>query len=284
MADLDIRIDRLWVHPVKSCAGFSPERARLTEAGLEHDRRWMLVDRDDEFLSQRELARMALVRPLPAPQGLYVEAPGAPALFIPDPGADAPRRRVRIWNDELEARDAGDAAAAWFGAVLGTPVRLVCFDDAARRLSNRRWTGTIEAPNRFSDGFPLLLVSRAAIDALNRRLAAGFLPPLDERRFRPNLVLEGLEAHDEDRLAAIRLDTPAGVVELRPVKPCTRCPIPNIDPDTAIASDQPGDALTRYRSDPRLGGAITFGMNAVVVAGAGAMLARGMTGSADFAF
>ena len=145
--------------------------------------------------------------------------------------------KVRIWNDEVAAYDMGAVAAQWFSDFLGRKLRLVRFDPEHRRLSSLQWTAGVEAPNQFSDGFPLLVISEASLDGLNARLAAAGHGAVGIERFRPNIVLAGLQAHDEDRLEVIRIAA-AEEVQLRPVKPCPRCPIPNIDPATGEASPQ----------------------------------------------
>ena len=123
-----------------------------------------------------------------------------------------------------------------------------------------------------------------ALAGLNARLAATGHAEVEMARFRPNLVLDGLEAHDEDRLDVLRLTTGEGVAELRPVKPCARCPIPNVDPLTAESSPVVSDTLQVYRQDPRLNGAVTFGMNAIVLKGDGQVLRVGQAVTADFRF
>jgi uncharacterized protein YcbX len=195
------------------------------------------------------------------------------ALHLQVDAVEGPAR-VRVWGDEVPAWDMGDLAAQWFTDFLGQPLRLVRFEPEHRRLSDLRWTGGIEAPNQFSDGFPVLVAGEAALAQLNERLARGGAAPVGIERFRPNIVLSGGEPHDEDRIdeLAIAADGP---VRLRLVKPCARCPIPNIDPATAVSHPAVGDALQGYRADPRLGGAITFGMNAIVLEGDGQVLRVG---------
>ena len=161
---------------------------------------------------------------------------------------------------------------------------MVRFDRAHRRLSSLKWTGGLEAPNQFSDGYPVLVASEASLAALNERLAAAGQPAVGMERFRPNLVIAGVEAHDEDRLGALDIAAAGAPVRLQLVKPCARCPIPDIDPATAQAGTAVGDALRAYRQDPRLGGALTFGMNAIVRAGDGAVLRVGQAVSADWQF
>jgi uncharacterized protein YcbX len=159
----------------------------------------------------------------------------------------------------------------------------VRFDPDYRRLSSPQWTGGIEAPNQFSDGFALLVASQASLEGFNARLAAGGHAPVGMDRFRPNIVLSGLQAHDEDRLGAMQVHADAPV-QLLPVKPCTRCSIPDIDPTTAVAGTVVGDTLQAYRRNNTLGGATTFGMNAIVREGDGAVLRVGQTVTASWAF
>jgi len=282
-------IAQLWVYPIKSCAGVSLTQSELTEDGLLFDRTWMVVDEHGEFLSQRECPRMAWIQPTVTPtRQLVVRAPGMPDLSVAWESAVQPLR-VRLWDDELEALDLGDAAADWFTHCLnpeGDPawgrLRLVRFDPQARRVSDRRWTGEHEATTQFADGFSILVASQASLDGLNERLGAAGHAAVDMRRFRPNLVVTGVWAHDEDRVGLMAVNTGAGVVALEAVKPCGRCPMPNIDPDTAQASPVVGDTLQTYRADAGLKDEITFGMNAVVRAGAGAVLRLGQSLHGDW--
>nr|WP_240965092.1 MOSC N-terminal beta barrel domain-containing protein [Acidovorax sp. SRB_24] len=277
-------VARLFIHPVKSCAGIEVQQALLTDTGLEWDRAWMVVDAQGAFLTQRALPRMALVRPQMTAADLVLHAPGQAPLKVPL-AATGLTAAVRVWNDTVAAWDMGDAAAQWFSGFLGQPCRLVRFDPAQRRLSSLEWTGGAEAPNQFADGFPLLVASTAGLDALNAQLAAAGQGAVGMERFRPNLVLGGVEAHDEDRVDLLHIDTGAGgAVQLQPVKPCVRCPIPDIDPASAERGTQVGDALRRYRQDARMGGAITFGMNAIVRRGAGQVLCVGQPLGAHYRF
>ncbi len=295
-AEVHARIARLFIYPVKSCAGIEVPEALLTESGLDLDRAWMVVDEHGEFVTQRELPRLALVQPQFKRGGteLVLRAPGMLALHLLVDTVEGPAR-VRIWDDEVPAYDMGDVAAQWFTDFLslneaGLPrgdapkYRLVRFDPEHRRLSDPKWTGGIEALNQFDDGFAVLVLGQGSLDGLNARLQAAGHAPVDVRRFRPNIVLEGLEAHDEDRVGPMRIDTGEGPAELTPVKPCPRCPIPNIDPATARSSPEVGDALQAYRQDARLNGAPTFGMNAIVTGGVDTVLRVGQAVRAGFRF
>lgn len=277
------QLEGLFVHPVKSCAGVAVREALLTEAGLDLDRAWMLVDEAGGFVTQRELPQLARVVPRLGVSDVVLRAPGMLALHLAADAVEAPAR-VRIWDDEVDVWDMGDLAAQWFSDFTGQRLRLVRFDPEVRRLSSLRWTGGVEAPNLFSDGFPLLVTSSASLVGLNERLAAAGHAPVDLRRFRPNLVLGGVEPHDEDRLAELRIRTDTGTVRLALVKPCARCPIPDVDPDSGARGTAVGDTLRGYRADARLDGALTFGMNAIVLEGAGQVLRVGQPVAADWAF
>lgn len=283
MSDVSLRLAALNVHPVKSCAGVSLDEALLIETGLEFDRAWMVVDAQGRFVTQRELPRMALVQPRLKTHEVVLRAPGMLALHLAMDAVEAPCR-VTVWDDEVAAYDMGDLAAQWFSDFLGRPLRLARFDPAQRRLSSREWTGDLEAENAFSDGYPLLVVSQASLDGLNQRLQAAGHAAVTMARFRPNLVIDGVVAHDEDHLDEIVFETADGPVRLKLVKPCARCPIPDIDPATAETGHAVRDTLQGYRADGRLGGAITFGMNAVIVEGIERALRTGIPGTASYRF
>ena len=283
MSDVELSLSSLFVHPVKSCAGIAVDESLLIETGLEFDRAWMAVDETGGFVSQRELPRMALIQPSLRTHDLLLRAPGMLGLHLALDAVEAPCR-VRVWDDEVAAYDMGNLAAQWFSDFLSRKLRLVRFDPEQRRLSSRQWTGALEAENAFSDGFPLLVASTASLAELNRRLAERGLPPVTMQRFRPNLVLDGLDAHGEDWLDEIVLDGPDGAVRLKMVKPCGRCTIPSVDPTRGEQGHEPGDTLSGYRADARLDGAITFGMNAVIVDGIERRLRVGGHGTATIRF
>ncbi len=259
------RIAALHCYPVKSARGLELERALLTSAGFEDDRRWMLVTNAGRFITQRELPRLALLKPRMSPGALLLTAPDLPEISIPL-SREGARRSVTVWNDHCEAFDEGDDVAAWLYAFLGRQCRLVRFDPAHRRLSERAWTGDLEAENRFSDGFPILAVNAASLADLNGRLAL----PLPMNRFRPNIVLAGLHPYDEDRIDELHGDG----VRLKLVKPCTRCRITVTDQDSGeVDGEEPLRTLQSYRYDAILHG-VAFGQNVIVVEGAGTELRR----------
>ena len=287
--DLVARIAGLFVYPVKSCAGVRVEQALLLDTGLEFDRAWMVVDGNGNFLTQRELPRMALVQPQLKTFEMVLRAPGMLALHIALDQVEAPAQ-VTIWNEDVAAFDMGPIAAQWFTDFLGVAARLVRFDPDHMRVSNLQETGGIEALNQFSDAYPLLVISQASLDQFNEKLTAQGFGAVGMERFRPNIVLGDapgemtLAPHDEDRLDLLQIATAQGPVQLKPVKPCARCPIPNIDPATAISSHAVGDVLQSYRQDARLKGAVTFGMNVIVLDGIDHLLKVGQPVGASYRF
>jgi len=287
--DLASVVSQLFVYPVKSCAGVAVAQAILTETGLEFDRAWMVVDGHGNFLTQRELPRMALIKPQLRHGEMVLRAPGMLALHVALDRVEA-LARVRLWSEELAAFDMGPLAAQWFTDFLGVPARLVRFDPDHKRVSSLHWTDGIEALNQFNDGYPLVIISEASLDHFNGKRAAQGFTAVGMERFRPNIVLgnpaDGLELapHDEDRLDLLQIATGQGAVQLKPIKPCPRCPIPNIDPATALSSPEVGDLLQSYRQDARLKGAVSFGMNAIVLQGIDHLLKVGQPVGARYRF
>lgn len=261
-----VTIGGLYIYPVKSCAGIAVSQVQLAATGLSGDRRWMLVNDQGRFITQREQSRLALVIPTLQGAGVRLDAPGMPSLDIAGTSQVQPCT-VSVWKDQCRAYDEGAAAAAWFSGFLGQASRLVRFDEIQQRVSNRDWTGDLEALNQFSDGFPLLVISTASLADLNSRLSA----PLPMNRFRPNLVVDGLSPYGEDDVHEFH----AGEVRLRVVKPCTRCVITTTDQTTGIAQGiEPLNTLRSYRFNAALRG-VTFGQNVVIVAGTAAQLQVG---------
>jgi uncharacterized protein YcbX len=279
-----LHISQLFLHPIKSCGGIAVDEATLIDTGFEFDREWMVVDRHGDFVSQREYPRMALVRPTLRSSDLVLRAPGMLALHLHLDAVEGPCR-VRVWDDIVDAYDMGDLAAQWFSDFLGQPSRVARFDPDVRRLASARWTGALEARTAFSDGFPLLVASTASLAELNRRLADAGHDAVTMQRFRPNIVIDGLtDAHGEDFVDTLRIDSPDGPVVVKLVKPCGRCSIPDVDPGTAEQGHAVTDTLRVYRTEPRIDGALAFGQNAVVVEGLGHRVRVGAAVQADLAF
>jgi uncharacterized protein YcbX len=258
----------LHVYPIKSCRGIALGSARVAPTGLADDRHWMLVRPNGRFVTQRELPRMALVATALNASGLTLDAPGMPGIEIAR-HADGQSRAVTVWKFDGRGIDCGDDAAAWVSRFLETPLRLVMFDITAPRVCSPEWTGATRAITEFADGYPILVISRASLAELNSRLPKS----LPMERFRPNLVIDGVDAYDEDRMHELR----AGPVTLRIVKPCMRCSITTTDQQQgAVDGVEPLRTLKEYRFDKQLRG-VAFGQNVIVVSGVGESLRVGQT-------
>ena len=280
-------LSELVLYPVKSCAGISVREATLTKAGLSvdavYDREWMVVGADGVFLTQREYPRMALISPRIKTETLELRAPGMLRLEIPlglpDP-EDERTIEVKLWDDTWLAYDCDDTTAAWFSAALGVACRLVRFHPSVTRVTSTKWTGGIEAPTLFADGYPVLVIGSASLADLNDKLTAAGRDALPMNRFRPNLVIDAMDAFEEDYAEKFVL----GEAHLKPVKPCPRCPIPAVDQSTGVAGPDPLDILGTYRTKAVLDGAICFGMNCIVTEGDGQRLHVGQAVTMTLAF
>lgn len=252
----------LFVYPIKSLGGVRLERAQIGDFGVALDRRWMLVDDDGVFLTQRVLPQMARVHVMPDGDGVHVETAGLDPIDVAPPDADAPRRSVRIWDDTVEAQTYPAPVDAWFTRAIGRPCHLVYMPQDVRRPVDPAYAGPDDrAP--FSDAFPLLLLSRESLADLNARLVARGVDAVGVERFRPNIVVDGTAgAFAEDAWGTIA----GGEVVLRVAKPCARCVLTTVDPVTAEPSPrgEPLRTLATYRTR---GGKVLFAQNALVARG-----------------
>lgn len=280
-------LSQLIIYPIKSCAGIMLREATVTAAGLSsadiYDREWMVVDEDGNFLTQREVPRMALVRPKLRLDSLEVRAPGMLPLHIPldlPAPEDERTRTVTVWDDQVTAYDGDETAAVWFSNALGRPCRLVRFHTSAQRRANPEWTGGAEVPTLFSDGYPFLVISQESLDDLNQKLVAQGRAALPMDRFRPNIVISGGGAFEEDFASSLTI----GDAMLKPVKPCPRCPIPSVDQTSGEVGPDPLDILRTYRVNAKLGGGIAFGMNAILEGGEETVLRTGQSVELEIGF
>ncbi len=244
-----MKLIEITIYPVKSCAGISLPSVKIDRFGPEGDRRWMVVkEATGSFLTQREVSRMAQVGVALGPEGIHLDCDGS-ALAVPLPGVDAAARRVRVWDDQVAALDAGDDAAAWLSGHLATKCRLVFMPQDTVRYVDGAYACEGETVG-FADGFPLLLISQASLDELNSRLPA----PVPMNRFRPNLVISDCEPFDEDNWRRIRI----GEMEFDVAKACSRCVIPSIIQATGQRDPHINRTLASFR---RINGQIYFGQN-----------------------
>jgi uncharacterized protein len=281
----DVKVTGLFSYPLKSGRGIAHESASILTTGVRDDRTWMLVDPRPSpalFITQRECPAMATITTALLPDGsFHASQPGLDDLIVRVPLAATALRKVKVWRSDVVALDAGDAASAWFAAAVGlqpSAVRLVQFHPQQTRMCNTFYARDSGAHTFFADGYPVLVTNESSLSDLNRRMGRSAENALPMNRFRPNIVLSGLPAWDEDHIAMIETDH----VTLKLVKPCTRCPITTTDQLTGSRlSEEPLNTLARFRNNPDLGG-VTFGWNAVVLR-AGS-LDRGCTVTVSYRF
>jgi uncharacterized protein YcbX len=245
------KVTALHVYPIKSCRGLSLKSSRFDVMGPLYDRRFMVVDPDGNFLTQREHPRMALIEPQLAPTTLNVKVPDMPLLKMPATTRSGERREVQIWGGRGDAEDVGDHAADWFSSFLERPCRVVRFPDDGFRPVDSRYA-RFEARVAFADGFPALLTSEASLKELNAR--ASEHTPMN--RFRPNIVIDGDDAFAEDGWRQIRI----GEVLLDVVKPCGRCTITTVNQLNAKTGKEPLATLATFRKRDN---EVHFGQNCV---------------------
>jgi hypothetical protein len=212
----------------------------------------MVVDERGKFLTQRSIPRMALIRVTLDASRLIVESQGMEELSLPLRPAFGDAIRVNIWNDSFDAMDAGPEAAAWFTKMLSRSCRLVFMPDQTERFVNPKYSPQ-KTEVSFADAFPFMLMSQASLTDLNARL----VEPVPMNRFRPNLVLEGCRAYEEDTWTALRI----GDVRFRVAKPCSRCTVPTVNQETGIRAAEPILTLSSYRT---INGEVYFGQNLIL--------------------
>jgi uncharacterized protein YcbX len=247
-------LSEIWVYPVKSLGGIRLTKALTEERGLQYDRRWMIIDEENVFITQRAHLKMALIDVALLDDGLkiFLRADPADFVLVPYEPVTALPVTVQVWDDATEALTVSDEADSWLSRQLDMKLRLVAMPDSTERKADPRYARHNENVS-FADGFPYLVISQASLDDLNGRLAE----PIEMRRFRPNFVISGTEPFAEDQWKHIAI----GNLRFEVVKPCARCVLTTINPETAEKGAEPLKTLATYR---RNGNKILFGQNVTV--------------------
>ncbi|MCF7689233.1 MAG: MOSC domain-containing protein [Cephaloticoccus sp.] len=252
-----MHLSGLFVYPVKSLRGFAATHAEVDAYGLVGDRRFLVVDDQGRFLTQRTLPRMALIETALSADRLILRNPdhGSAAVGLQESGNTIP---VQVWRDTVLAEDCGVEIAVWLSDFLRHPCKLVRIGPGY----NRPIKPGRAAPGdqvSFVDGYPLLVVGESSLSDLNDRLQERGEEPLPMNRFRPNLVVAGSSAFAEDRWARLQIND----IIFRTGGPCARCPITTTDQATAARGKEPLRTLATYRRDPAEPGNVHFGQNLI---------------------
>lgn len=255
---MGITVTEINIFPVKGLGGISQSRASLTSRGLRHDRRFMIVDADHEFVSQREIPRMATIwTELIGEELEFAAADREPIRVDAEPRA-LPTRNVRVWSSTVPAHTVSAEADEWLSDALGFDARLVYMPDAAERRCNPEYAKNNEIVS-FADGYPVLITNEASLTDLNARIVANGGVGVPMNRFRSNIVVTGIDAWGEDQLGEFTI----GSAVFRAVKPCGRCQVTTTDQASGeVRGPEPLRTLSSFRDSPV---GVRFGMNLVPV-------------------
>ncbi|WP_420385169.1 MOSC domain-containing protein [Roseivirga sp.] len=237
-----VSIRQIFIYPIKSLGGIELKTSRVERKGLAFDRRWMLVDDNGRFISQREFPKLALLKPSIVEDALYIEDTVGTLdrleITLHEPDTDP--IQVSVWDDQMKAKPMADEINHWFSTYLEQPVRLVFMHATSERIADQRYAPKPDDMVSFADGYPVLIINQASMDLLSKKVGQ----EIPVNRFRPNLVIDGVKAHEEDTLAEISING----LRFFGVKPCARCVMTTIDQQTAEKGKEPLKTLASYRS------------------------------------
>ncbi|MBS1522987.1 MAG: MOSC domain-containing protein [Bacteroidetes bacterium] len=245
-----LRVSQLYIYPIKSLGGIALDKATVTDRGFQYDRRWMLVDYNNQFISQREVHQMALLKPSLTAEGVKVTHSVKQSSYtIPFDTVKNEFAEVTIWDDTCTGQFISDEADEWFSSILEIQCRLVYMPDQSHRITDQRYTSE-DSITSFSDAYPFLLIGQSSLDDLNSKLAER----LPMNRFRPNIVFTGGEPYEEDLIHTFTI----GDITFHGVKLCARCVMTTINQENGVSGKEPLKTLARYRLKNKK---IMFGQN-----------------------
>ena len=256
-----LQLSEIWIYPVKSLGGIAVQSALVTARGLEHDRRWMLVDEQGVFLSQRTTPELALFGTDISDNYLVIshrdQLGNTLKIDLNATKSTADELiKTMVWDDAVDAIEVGSSFSAWFSTILKQPVRLVYMPEESHRKVDPNFAQTTADINSFSDGFPFLIIGQTALDDLNARLKEA----VPMKRFRPNFVFTGGQASEEETWSELTI----GNHLFHGVKPCGRCVLVTVDPEKGVlAGKEPLLTLFKYK---RSGNNVIFGQNLIAAA------------------
>lgn len=248
-----LALSEIWVYPIKSLGGIRLDSARVMPKGLEYDRRWMLVDAEGVFMTQRLFPQMALCK-VSLHETHFRISYDKHSIELPFQSRKGEPKKARVWDDQVSVLEVGDDYNLWFSNMLGVKCRLVFFPETNTRPVDPRYRVQETDETSLSDGYPFLIIGQSSLDDLNSRLPTAI--PMN--RFRPNLVFTGGQPYEEDTWRNFYI----GQNRFVAVKPCSRCIIPTIDQNTLTKSAEPLKTLSTYRKKENK---IFFGQNVIAL-------------------
>jgi len=244
-------LSEIYIYPVKSLAGIKVTKWQVNEKGLLHDRKWMLIDSNQQFLSQRQHPKMVLIKTQITDDTLILSNPTADEISLPLFPTTGDEIETTIWKDQCPAKTTSKIANQWLSDFLDIECKLVYQADDTVRSVDPDFANPSDKVN-FSDGFPFLITSTASLHSLNQEMGL----ELPMQRFRPNLVIADCDSYAEDSWRKISINN----IHFRLPKPCSRCPVPSINTDTAERGKEPLKTMNRIR---RWNNRVYFGQNAL---------------------
>ena len=247
-------VSSLHIYPIKSCRGIAVDAFRLDDRGPENDRRWMLVDAERQFMTQREHPRMALIDVAVENGEVIVSAPG---MSVHAFGSSESQSAVTcvIWKDTVELQHVAPKTSRWFSDFLGVDCKLMRMPQTTARVVNPTYSPDLRLVT-LADGYPMMLMSTASVELLNQKLKERGEAPVPMERFRPNIVVSHTGPHEEDEWTTVTI----GEVACNIVKPCERCAITTVDVQSGVAGKEPLRTLSEYR---KVGSKVWFGQNVI---------------------
>jgi len=246
-------LSELWIYPIKSLGGVRVSSARVKPKGLQFDRRWMLIDEDGNFITQRKISKLALFK-LALIQDMFVINYGGDQILLPlNAAVTINPTHAYIWNDEVTVYEVLGEYSNWFSRHLGFPCRLVYFPEDHPRPVDATYSLNNDQVS-LADGYPFLIIGQSSLDDLNKRLKI----PVSMNRFRPNFVFSGGMPYEEDKFRRFTI----GRSSFFGVKQCSRCSLITVNQHTAESNNEPLATLSTYRKE---GNKILFGQNLLAI-------------------
>lgn len=254
----ELTLSEIWVYPVKSLGGMRLDSAKVSPKGLQYDRRWMLIDQDNLFMTQRVHARMALFTTKIDSGSLIISHRGSDqinALQIPlDQPPSGPLIRSKVWDDEVDVIEVSSEASNWFRKKLGMDCKLVIFPETHSRSVDPNYSVSKSDQVSLADAYPFLIIGQSSLDDLNSRLTS----PVPMNRFRPNFVFTGGTPYEEDTWQRFSI----GSTNFAGVKPCSRCVLTTVDQETGVKGNEPLNTLAKFRKRENK---VLFGQNVIAL-------------------
>jgi uncharacterized protein YcbX len=247
-----LTLSEIYIYPIKSLGGISLQTSKIEERGLQYDRRWMLVDTNNKFITQRTFPQMALLGVKLKQYGLKIYHKNQPNENIIIPFySKGKTTTVTVWNDECITTEVSEEINKWFSDKLKLKCKLVYMPDTTERNVDKKYVNEKKLTG-FSDGYPFLIIGQSSLDLLNTKLKQKI--PIN--RFRPNFVFTGGKPHEEDTWEKIKIGN--AIFEI--VKPCSRCILTTVNQDTGIKGKEPLATLSTYRN---FNNKVLFGQNLI---------------------